>query len=157
MPSHAFLDENPPYTDEDPFLSGKYLMTKIKHVFTNQRYYQEIQIRKDCLQNTPPSLEEEKLTQYAAGDTHTDGTAARLQDLSHAVDPITPSNEESIDPTDYKKQNVGSTPAEKAAVNNNKRTAPSSRAKKPNRGRKGFTRHGTPTIIYDAQSLAESQ
>ena len=34
MPSHAFLDENPPYTDEDPFLSGKYLMTKIKHVFT---------------------------------------------------------------------------------------------------------------------------
>jgi hypothetical protein len=44
MPSQVFLGEST-NTDEDPFLSGKYIMTKISHVFTNERYYQEIQIR----------------------------------------------------------------------------------------------------------------
>jgi hypothetical protein len=80
MPSQVFIGESS-NTEEDPFLSGKYIMTKINHVFTNERYYQEIQIRKDSLQNTPPSLDENVLSTYAepgqAGET-----AARLRALN---------------------------------------------------------------------------
>jgi hypothetical protein len=47
---------------DDPFLSGKYLMTKIKHVFTMERYYQEIQIRKDSLENWLPGTDPSLLT-----------------------------------------------------------------------------------------------
>ena len=85
MPSHAFLTESSG-SGEDPFLSGKYIMTKINHVFTNERYYQEIQIRKDCLENTPPSLDEAVVSQYAGGASANMEAEERLKSLQDVAD-----------------------------------------------------------------------
>ena len=134
MPSQVFVGSADSGTAEDPFLSGKYIMTKINHVFTNERYYQEIQIRKDSLQNTPPGVDVAELASYADESTRA-VTAQRLKDLSAAVTTPSALNTGNIDPTDLKGKS----------------------GKKPNKGRPGVTRSGTPTVIYDAQSLAESQ
>ena len=100
MPSQVFLGEST-NTDEDPFLSGKYIMTKISHVFTNERYYQEIQIRKDCLQNTPPSLDVSQISSYAEPG-EVGETAARLQAIPNAFVSPEVSNKSQIKPTDLK-------------------------------------------------------
>ena len=86
MPSHAFLNSGT--AGEDPFLSGKYIMTKINHVFTNERYYQEIQIRKDCLENTPPSLDEAEVSGFAGGMSAHMEDEARLKSLKDYTDPV---------------------------------------------------------------------
>ena len=86
MPSHAFLNSGT--AGEDPFLSGKYIMTKIKHVFTNKQYYQEIQIRTDCLETTPPSLDETVISGYAGGMSAHMEDEERLKSYKAAVDPI---------------------------------------------------------------------
>jgi hypothetical protein len=64
------------------------MMTKINHVFTNERYYQEIQIRKDCLENTPPSLDESVISAYAGGMSAHMEDEERLKSYKAAVDPI---------------------------------------------------------------------
>ena len=70
---------------EDPFLSGKYIMTKIKHVFTMERYYQEVQIRKDSLENWLPGTDPnlltgaEDLSGRSSGEGVSDEAAAIVQ------------------------------------------------------------------------------
>jgi hypothetical protein len=76
-------------------------MTKISHVFTNERYYQEIQIRKDCLQNTPPSLDVSQISSYAEPG-EVGETAARLQAIPNAFVSPEVSNKSQIKPTDLK-------------------------------------------------------
>lgn len=131
MPSQVFLGEST-NTDEDPFLSGKYIMTKISHVFTNERYYCEIQIRKDCLQNTPPSLDVSKISSYAEPG-EVGETAARLQAIPSAFVSPEVSNKSQIKPTDLKGKG-------------------GARTAKVNKGRDGFTRSGTPMKVFDAAS-----
>jgi hypothetical protein len=150
MPSHAYLTASSG-DGEDPFLSGKYIMTKINHVFTNERYYQEIQIRKDCLENVPPSLDEAVISAWAGGASAHEETQQRLKSLEAAVqDAGQVSNDGRVDPGQFKE--VGDNVTQSQTSPGGKPTS-----LKPNRGRPGFTRHGTPTVIYDKQSLAESQ
>jgi hypothetical protein len=86
-------DKNYSRTD-DLFLSGKYLMTKIKHVFTMERYYQEIQIRKDSLENWIPGVDTALLTTAedltpaeAAAGAYSDAIAAQVTPEIHANSP----------------------------------------------------------------------
>ena len=99
MPSHAYITESSGF-GEDPFLSGKYIITKINHVFNMERYFQEIQIRKDCLENTPPSLDESVVSAWAGGRSAHIEAQERLNDISAAAQPVPPAGATGdIDPT----------------------------------------------------------
>ena len=157
MPSHAYLTESSG-SGEDPFLSGKYIMTKINHVFTNERYYQEIQIRKDCLENVPPSLDEAVISAWAGGASAHEEAQLRLKSLEAAVraENTGLSNEDRVDPTELKDAGDSVTQSYSPSSQSSRQAQPRPKLK-PNKGRMGLSRHGTPTRIYDKQSLAESQ
>ena len=59
MPSQIMNEDHA--GGDDFFLGGKYLITKIKHSFSMERYTQELQLRKDSLHNWAPGLEIEKV------------------------------------------------------------------------------------------------
>ena len=58
--------------NDDFFLGGKYIITKIKHSFSVQKYIQEIQLRKDSLHNWAPSAKVENIVMTR--NPHTDTT-----------------------------------------------------------------------------------
>ncbi len=67
--------------DYDAWLNGKYMMTKIKHVFDDERYTQEIQIRKDGFEQPLPAAQE--LADFLAdADNGNATTAALIGELS---------------------------------------------------------------------------
>ena len=65
----------------DAWLNGKYIMTKIKHVFDGQRYTQEIQIRKDGFENPLPAAQE-LVDLLATADNKNVSTAESLAELN---------------------------------------------------------------------------
>ena len=69
--------------DDDFFLGGKYLITKIKHGFTERRYTQEIQLRKDSLHNWAPSADEKQIITEKSALTDTTGQA-RVEDMGYS-------------------------------------------------------------------------
>ncbi len=62
--------------DYDAWLNGKYIMTKIKHVFDDERYTQEIQIRKDGFEQPLPAAQE--LADFLADADNGNATTAAL-------------------------------------------------------------------------------
>ena len=54
MPSHVLKGSTG--TESHSYYTGKFLITKIKHIITQQDYTQEVQIRKDSLSNNLPAL-----------------------------------------------------------------------------------------------------
>jgi len=67
----------------DAWLNGKYIMTKIKHVFDGERYTQEIQIRKDGFE-TPLPAAQELVDLLATADNDKVSTTAVLNELTGA-------------------------------------------------------------------------
>ena len=69
--------------DYDTWLKGKYMMTKIKHVFNDERYTQEIQIRKDGFDVLLPAADELRHV-LADADNSAISTEARIGELNAA-------------------------------------------------------------------------
>ena len=86
----------------DVFLSGKYIITRIKHIINAEKYLMNIQCRKDAWYSDLPAFDQALNASRVLGNTSKDEAKARAlnvrtssgtTDASNAPDTITPNDE----------------------------------------------------------------